>query len=96
MNKKTKGFTAADMKVVSEKHEWTAEDFRNARRGRDVLPKRFFEALETRRARGPQKAPTKKLVSLRLDPDVLEKFKEGGDGWQSRMNDALRKAARLK
>ena len=57
--KKTKGYTAADMKVVSEKHEWTREDFQNARRGRDVLPKSFFDALETRRVRGQQKAPTK-------------------------------------
>ena len=40
--------------------------------------------------------PTKKLVSLRIDPDVLDKFKAGGVGWQSRMNDALRKAAGLK
>ncbi len=96
MSKTAKGYTAADMKVVSEKHEWTAEDFRRARRGRDVLPKRFFDALETRRARGPQKTPTKKLVSLRIDPDVLAKFKAGGEGWQSRMNDALRKAAGLK
>jgi len=25
--------------------------------------------------RGPQKAPTKKLISLRLSPDVIEHFK---------------------
>jgi uncharacterized protein (DUF4415 family) len=96
MKQKTKNYTAADMKVVSQKHEWTLEDFRNARRGRDVLPKSFFDALDTRRSRGPQKAPTKKLVSLRIDPDVLDKFKAGGAGWQGRMNAALRKAAGLK
>ncbi|HVY21348.1 MAG TPA: BrnA antitoxin family protein [Bauldia sp.] len=84
------------MRIVSEKHEWTAEDFRRARPAREVLPKSFFDALEARRARGPQKSPTKQLVSLRLDRDVLAKFKSGGEGWQSRMNDALRKAAGLK
>jgi uncharacterized protein (DUF4415 family) len=94
--KKDRGYTAADMKVVSEKHEWTAADFRRASRGKDVLPKSFFDALEKRRARGPQKTPTKQLVSLRLDRDVLTKFKATGDGWQSRMNDALRKAVGLK
>jgi uncharacterized protein (DUF4415 family) len=47
------------------------------------------------RMRGPQKAPTKQLVSLRLDPDVLEHFRSTGDGWQSRMNEALRQAAGL-
>ena len=48
-----------------------------------------------RRARGPQKAPTKQLVSLRLDRDVVEHFRASGEGWQSRMNAALRKAAKL-
>jgi uncharacterized protein (DUF4415 family) len=46
-------------------------------------------------------APLKKLalpgvkeqVSLRIDQDVLEYFREGGAGWQDRINDALRKAA---
>ncbi|MDX2290336.1 MAG: BrnA antitoxin family protein [Hyphomicrobiaceae bacterium] len=45
--------------------------------------------------RGRQKAPAKKLVSLRLDPDVLEHFRETGPGWQARINTALRKAAGL-
>lgn len=45
--------------------------------------------------RGPQKAPTKQLVSLRLDPDVLQHFQGSGSGWQTRINDALRKAAGL-
>ena len=30
-------------------------------------------------------------VSIRLDRDVIDSFKAGGDGWQSRVNDALRK-----
>jgi len=40
-------------------------------------------------ARGPQKAPTKKLVSLRLPPDVIEHFKAGGPGWQTRIERTL-------
>jgi uncharacterized protein (DUF4415 family) len=43
--------------------------------------------------RGLQKKPTKKLVSLRLSPEVLSYFRSTGDGWQSRIDDALRKAA---
>ncbi len=39
--------------------------------------------------RGPQKAPTKKLVSLRLSPEVIEHFKAGGPGWQTRIDRAL-------
>ena len=39
--------------------------------------------------RGPQKAPTKKLVSLRLSPEVIEHFKAGGPGWQTRIERTL-------
>ncbi|MFN0317345.1 MAG: BrnA antitoxin family protein [Burkholderiales bacterium] len=40
--------------------------------------------------RGPQVAPTKQLVSVRYSPEVLEFFKAGGPGWQSRMDEALK------
>ncbi|MDO7843498.1 BrnA antitoxin family protein [Sphingomonas sp. CA1-15] len=50
-------------------------------------------AAEMRRSRGKQKAPTKVSTTLRLDRDVLERFKQSGPGWQSRMNEALRAAA---
>jgi uncharacterized protein (DUF4415 family) len=46
-------------------------------------------------ARGRQKRPTKRLVSLRLDPDVIEHFRAHGPGWQARINTTLRKAAGL-
>jgi BrnA antitoxin of type II toxin-antitoxin system len=39
--------------------------------------------------RPPSENP-KKQVTLRLDPDVLEKFRATGKGWQSRINAALR------
>lgn len=45
--------------------------------------------------RGPQKAPVKAATSIRLDQDVLEHFRKGGPGWQSRINQVLRKAAGL-
>ena len=45
-----------------------------------------------RRGRGrPRLEAPKKLVSLRLDRDVIEQFRAGGPGWQSRINAALRK-----
>ena len=34
----------------------------------------------------------KEQVSLRIDQDVLEYFREGGPNWQDRINEALRKA----
>ncbi len=47
-----------------------------------------------RRGRPPMEKP-KVAVSIRLDPDVLAWFKQAGPGWQSRMNQQLRRAAGL-
>lgn len=46
-----------------------------------------------RRGRPPGSA--KRLLSLRIDKEVIERFRADGPGWQSRMNEALRKAAGL-
>ena len=56
-----------------------------------------FKQVTKKEAEAPPKQITlpgvKELVSLRIDQDVLEYFREGGAGWQDRINDALRKAA---
>ncbi len=38
----------------------------------------------------PLGSGTKTQVTLRLDVEVLAKFKATGDGWQTRINDALK------
>ena len=48
-----------------------------------------------RRGGRPRKAAPKQAVNIRLDPDVVAHFRDGGPGWQSRMNAALRKVAGL-
>jgi uncharacterized protein (DUF4415 family) len=49
-----------------------------------------------RRGKGrPKLAATKVQVTLRLDGDVIERFRTGGRGWQSRINAALRKQLKL-
>jgi len=45
-----------------------------------------------RRGRGPQKSPTKVLTAIRLDADVVAFFREQGPGYQTRINDVLRKS----
>lgn len=40
--------------------------------------------------RGKQKRPTKILVTMRFSPEVLDFFKQGGEGWQTRMNEVLK------
>ena len=54
---------------------------------------RFEGDRLVRRGRGrPRAETTKQQVTLRLDRDVLERFRATGKGWQSRINEALRKA----
>jgi uncharacterized protein (DUF4415 family) len=60
------------------------------------LTDEFFENAEfrvgdrvVRRGRPPLDAP-KRLVSLRLDQDVIDRFRATGRGWQSRINAVLR------
>ena len=49
----------------------------------------------TRAGRPPQGERAKRQVTLRLDPDIVERFRATGPGWQSRINEALRKAVGL-
>jgi uncharacterized protein (DUF4415 family) len=72
--------------------ELTAKDFAEMRPASEVLSPDVLNAFK--RTRGPQRAPTKRQVTLRLDEDVLAHFKAGGAGWQSRINETLRGAAR--
>ena len=48
---------------------------------------------QMKKMRGRPVGSNKTLVHIRLDNDLLERFKATGAGWQTRMNDALRKAA---
>ena len=84
------GYTQEDRDEVSDNPEITPERFAVAAKRR--LPDAVMKSIERRRPRGPQKAPTKQLVSVRLDREVIEHFKAQGPGWQTRMNDALRAA----
>ncbi len=65
------------------------------------LPEEFFEKADqyvghklVKRGR-PKSASTKQAVKLRLDADVLEALRASGEGWQTRINDALRASLRL-
>ena len=67
--------------------EWTDEDFARARPASEVHPELVARYLRTR---GKQKAPTKELVSIRLDADIVTHLRSTGPGWQTRLNDRLR------
>jgi uncharacterized DUF497 family protein len=70
----------------TENPEWTAVDFEKARPALEVLPASLLHKLGVR---GPQKAPTKELITIRLTRDVVESFRATGDGWQTRIDRAL-------
>ena len=40
--------------------------------------------------RGPQRTPTKERITIRLSPDVVQTFRATGNGWQTRLDAALR------
>lgn len=74
--------------------EATDEWFSRARPARDVLPGLLGEAaaremLKPKRGRPPSTAP-KEHVNIRLDADIVQSFRRTGDGWQTRLNNALR------
>jgi uncharacterized protein (DUF4415 family) len=55
-----------------------------------ALPKSEQKMLLNIRRRGPQKAPRKVPVSIRLSADVAEGLRATGNGWQGRADEALR------
>ena len=54
-----------------------------------VFPKQVADSLLKQRGR-PRKEITKQAVSIRLSPEVIETFKSSGNGWQTRIDEALK------
>jgi uncharacterized protein (DUF4415 family) len=74
----------------AENPEWSEQDFRRARPALELLPGEVDAVRRYRGQRGPQKAPTKELISIRVDRDVVAAYRATGPGWQIRANEALR------
>ncbi len=82
----------ADREYPHDSEPATDEEIARARPGAEV----FAElGLTPPKPRGrPKAAKTKVPVSLRIDPDTLDRFRATGDGWQVRMTETLDRAAR--
>ena len=91
--KKKSGYTRRDLRDVSDNPELKKADFAKAQPFSEVFPDL---SASIRKGRGPNKSPTKKLVSLRLSQEVITHFKSTGPGWQSRIDQTLRKAVKRK
>ncbi len=70
-----------------EIRELTAEDLAKFKPAAEVLPQSLRKKLGVR---GPQKAPTKERITIRLSREVVEQFRESGEGWQTRVDAVLR------
>ena len=87
-----RGYTQEDWDEVSDNPPITVQQFIASQPLVEANPS-LVAAMK--RGRGNPRSPTKDLVSLRLDKDVLATLRAGGSGWQSRANEMLRKGLGL-
>lgn len=85
-----RGYTRKDWDEVSDNPQWSAEDFAKARPFREVFPD-LAASIDRARGRPPLEKP-KRQISIRLDQDVIDKFRATGKGWQARVNAILKQA----
>ena len=78
----------------AEAPEATADQLAQARPFTEAFPT-LSDAMHRNLGGRPKAENPKVAVSLRLDQDVVARFKETGPDWQTRMNRALREAAGL-
>ena len=73
--------------------EWSKQDISSARPAREVLPELFgvqaAKAMLKPRGRPPAEV-VKDRITIRLSPDVTAAFRASGDGWQTRIDAALK------
>ena len=87
-----RGYAREDWDSVSDNPPLTEDERKAARPFRAVFPDLAENLDKAIAARGrPKAAVTKTPVTIRLDPDVVEHYRAMGKGWQSRMNEDLRK-----
>ncbi|WP_415033133.1 BrnA antitoxin family protein [Azonexus sp.] len=78
-----------------EVRELVAEDLREFRHAAEVLPPDLHSGLlamnREAKLRGRPKANViKERITIRLSPEVVQSFRATGDGWQTRVDAALK------
>lgn len=71
--------------IDDENPEWTGNEAKRA------VPFPGLPApLQAKLRRRPKAAVTKERITIRLSPEVVDAFRTTGDGWQTRIDAALR------
>jgi uncharacterized protein (DUF4415 family) len=73
--------------IKGEVREHAAADMKRFQHVKQALPGTLLKKLNVR---GPQKKATKERITIRLSPDVAQRFGDSGDGWQTRVDVALK------
>ena len=73
--------------IEGEVRELTTADMKRFQNAKQALPGTLLKKLNVR---GPQKTPIKERITIRLSPEVVQRFRDTGDGWQSRVDTALK------
>ena len=108
LTKKVKRALAEGRKMRRDEDGWYVDDETGELVGPDPrmeqpLDKEFLDRADIyegdkliRRAGRPRSANPKILTTIRFDADLLDWLKNTGPGWQTRANDMLRRAAKLR
>lgn len=78
-------------KRASTKRKWIDPDDAPELTDAELARAVHYDGERVIRRGRPKLANPKDQVTLRLDHDIVERFRAGGAGWQSRINDALRR-----
>jgi uncharacterized protein (DUF4415 family) len=78
--------------VIAEAPEWIDDPESSYDPSDPAAVEAFWKNATVRRPgqRGPGKKARKILLSVRYSPEVVEYFKSSGEGWQTRMDEALK------
>lgn len=85
-----RGYSRQDWEDV-DSPEATDEHLAQARPFAEAFPE-LAEGIRRSRGRPPSAEGPRQQTSIRLDPEVIEKFRSTGPGWQGRINDILKAA----
>jgi uncharacterized protein (DUF4415 family) len=80
-------------RLIRPNHEEDGRIAKGVARDPDAAPDLSRPVAGIVRKRGrPPKINAKVSVTLRLDQDVVERFRATGQGWQTRINSALKRS----